>query len=66
MFDKNLSFSGRHADRLRKLAPSKIAGEQADQRLTIFGSYVEVLRLPLAALLRGRSSAKHHGYEHFA
>ena len=49
MFDKNLSFSGRHADRLRKLAPSKIAGEQADQRLTIFGSYVEVL--PIAALV---------------
>lgn len=49
MFDKDLSFSGRHADRLRKLAPSKIAGEQAGQRLTVFDRYVDVL--PIAALV---------------
>lgn len=61
MFDRNLSFSGRHADRLRKLAPSKIAGEQAGQRLTVFDRSVDVL--PIAALVGfhwGRCCAADH------
>ena len=61
MFDKNLSFSGRHADRLRKLAPSKIAGEQAEQRLTVFGSYAEVLAVAaLVGFCWGRCCGADH------
>ena len=49
MFDKNLIFVGRHADRLRKLCPSKRAGEQMLQRDTIFSSNIEAV--PLAAIV---------------
>lgn len=49
MFDKNLIFVGRHADYLRKLCPSKLAGEQALQRNTIFSSNLEAI--PAAAIV---------------
>lgn len=44
MFDKQMSFSGKHADYLRHLAPSKKAGENKIQRNTIFSSNIEVLK----------------------
>ncbi len=44
MFDKQMSFSGKHADYLRHLAPSKKVGESKIQRSTIFASNIEVLK----------------------
>lgn len=49
MFDTNLSFTGRHADEMRKLAPSKRAGEQEKQGMTLFQRYVDIL--PMAAVV---------------
>ena len=49
MFDKNLTFVGRHADYLRKLCPSKLAGEQGLQRSTFFTSNLEAI--PAAAIV---------------
>ncbi len=49
MFDANLKFIGRHAQEIRELAPSKLAGGQAQQDQTIFSRYVDIL--PVAVVL---------------
>ena len=50
MFEKNITFHGKHADYLRQLAPSRIAGTQVTQRQTIFASNLDVI---LAASIVG-------------
>jgi len=49
MFEANLKFIGRHAQEIRELAPSKLAGGQAQQDQTIFSRYVDIL--PVAVVL---------------
>ena len=43
LFSNNMKFTGKHADYLRKLAPSKKIGEHIMQRPSIFASNIEVL-----------------------
>lgn len=50
MFQKNITFHGKHADYLRRLAPSRIAGANFTQRQTIFLSNLDVV---LAASIIG-------------
>ncbi|MBR2142535.1 hypothetical protein [Anaerovibrio sp.] len=45
MFDKNMIFHGKHADYLRKLAPSKIWGSKFEQRKSIFDNNMQVVEL---------------------
>ncbi|MDD6135069.1 MAG: hypothetical protein PUB49_10355 [Selenomonadaceae bacterium] len=55
MFDKQMTFSGKHADYLRHLAPSKKMGESKMQRTTIFSSNIEVLKVaPVVGFLFNR------------
>ena len=61
MFDKPMSFSGKHADYLRHLAPSKKAGESKIQRSTIFASNIEVLKAaPVVGFLFERMGEVDH------
>lgn len=60
MFDANLKFIGRHAQEIRELAPSKLAGGQAQQDQTIFSRYVDVL--PVAVVL-GFLCHRHSGVD---
>lgn len=50
MFEKNIIFHGKHANYLRQLAPSRIAGANITQRQTIFASNLDVI---LAASIVG-------------
>lgn len=50
MFDKEMDFYGKHATYLRSLAPSRQYLEKSDQRVTFFGSNIEVV---LAAAVIG-------------
>lgn len=61
MFDKQISFSGKHADYLRHLAPSKKVGENKIQRSTIFASNIEVLKAaPIVGFLFERMGEIDH------
>lgn len=61
MFDHNITFYGKHADYLRKLAPSKIAGESLIQRQTLFGSNIDVITVaPLIGFMFDRKSNQEH------
>ena len=45
MFDQTMTFYGKHANYLRQLAPSKIAGGSVEQRKTIFDNNMQVIEL---------------------
>ena len=61
MFDKSLSFKGRHADYLRKLCPSRLPGEKILQRPTIYASNIEViLAAPIVGFQYNRRSPEAH------
>ena len=45
MFDKNMTFYGKHANYLRQLAPSKISGGAVEQRKSIFDNNMQVIEL---------------------
>lgn len=59
MFDRPLKFTGKHADYLRKLAPSRISGENYLQRMTPFQANIDILVVaPLVGFSYGRRSSK--------
>ena len=61
MFDKQMFFSGKHADYLRHLAPSKKPGENKIQRTTIFSSNIEVIKAaPIVGFLFERKGQVDH------
>lgn len=57
MFDHDITFYGKHADYLRKLAPSKIAGDSLTQGYTVFNSNIDIITAaPLVGLMFNRKS----------
>lgn len=60
MFDKEISFTGRHASYLRELAPNKSYSEKVEQRKTIFDSAIHaVLTAAAIGFIKGRKGAVH-------
>lgn len=59
MFDRTLKFTGKHADYLRSLAPSRISGENYLQRRTPFMANIDILVVaPLIGFAYGKKASK--------